>query len=300
MNLAQLNNQYGIPGQLKFIDGNNGFIFIDIDTDYAHATISTYGGQVLAFTPANETEDLLFLSTLAHFEPGKAIRGGIPICWPWFGPDSINSSGPAHGFVRTRQWEVRSTALELNGAISVVLAINDSEETRKIWPHSFDLSTTITISESLTLELITHNTSSIPFTLTQALHTYFKIIDNRQAKITGLEDTTYIDKTDNGKQKTQQGSVTITQEVDRIYTSTKPDLILEDAALPRTIKIHSENSKTAIIWNPWKTKAAAMSDLDDDDYKTMVCVETANAGIDDEITLAGGSKHHLVAQYQII
>jgi glucose-6-phosphate 1-epimerase len=299
MNLAQLNNQYSIPDQLKFIKGNNGLIFIDVDTGYAQATISTYGGQVLTFQPVNETEDLLFVSKLAHFEPGKAIRGGIPICWPWFGPDPTNSNGSAHGFVRTRQWNVRQTTLESDGAIKVVLALNDSDETLKIWPHSFDLSISITIRESLTLELITHNTSSIPFTLTQALHTYFNIKDCRQVNITGLEDTTYIDKTDDGNQKTQQGSVTISQEVDRIYTSAKPDLILEDT-LPRTVKIHSKNSKTAIIWNPWKTKAAAMSDLNDNDYKTMVCVETANAGTDDEITLAGGSKHHLVAQYQII
>ncbi len=298
MNLSQLNDQFGIPGQLKFIQGDNGFIFIDIDSDFAQATISTYGGQVLSFKPVSETDDLLFVSKLARFESGKAIRGGIPICWPWFGADINNTGGLAHGLVRTRQWQVRHTTLEADGAIKVILSINDSDETRKIWPHGFDLSIIITIRETLALELKTHNTGAIAFSLTQALHTYFKVDDSQHIQVTGLENTTYIDKTDSEKQKLQQGSVTISQEVDRIYTTEKTDLVLEDVALQRNTHIHSENSNTAIIWNPWINKAAAMSDFDDDEYKTMVCIETANAGTD-TLTIPGNSTYSLVAEYKV-
>jgi glucose-6-phosphate 1-epimerase len=298
MNLSQLNDQYDIPGQLKFIQGDNDFILIDIESDFAQATISTYGGQVLAFQPVNETEDLLFVSKLAYFESGKAIRGGIPVCWPWFGPAPSHADGPSHGLVRTRQWQVRQTALEPDGAITVILSINDSEETRKIWPHRFYLEIIINIRESLTMELKTHNTSVVSFSISQALHTYFNVEDSQNIQVTGLENTTYIDKIDGGKQKTQQGPVTISQEVDRIYTSEKTHLVLEDASLKRNIHIRSENSKTAVIWNPWKNKSVAMSDFDNNEYKTMVCVETANAG-KDSITIPGNSIYSLVAEYQI-
>lgn len=299
MKLSQLNDQFSIPGQLKFIQGDNDFILIDIESDFAQATISTYGGQVLAFQPANQTDDLLFVSKLARFEPGKAIRGGIPVCWPWFGADPSNTGGLSHGLVRTRQWQVQHTALESDGAITVILSINDSKETRKIWPHSFSLSIIITIRESLTLELKTHNTSSISFSITQALHTYFKVEDIQNIQVTGLENTTFIDKLDGEKQKQQQGPVTISQEVDRIYTSDKSDMILIDTVPSRKIRIHSKNSKAAIIWNPWKTKAASMSDFGSDEFKTMLCIETANAGMN-TITIPGNSEFSLIAQYQIV
>lgn len=298
MDPAQLNDRFGISEQLKITQGTNGFVLIEIDNKYAQATISTYGGQLLAFKPVTETGNVLFVSKQARFETGKAIRGGIPICWPWFGPDPSNI-GSAHGLVRTRQWQLRHTEVLANGAIKVILGIQDSEETRQIWPHSFDLSIIITIHQTLALELITHNTGETPFNLTQALHTYFNVGDSQQTKVTGLENTTYIDKTDAGKEKLQYGSVTISQEVDRIYTSVRPNLMLEDSVLSRSIHIHSKNSKTAIIWNPWKDKAAAMSDLADDEFKTMLCIETANAGTD-IITVPGNSEYSLEAQYQIV
>ncbi|MEE9345113.1 MAG: D-hexose-6-phosphate mutarotase [Methylococcales bacterium] len=299
MDLTRLNDQYGIPGQLKFTQRSNGFVLIEIENNFAQATISTYGGQVLSFKPVKESDDLLFVSKLARFEPGKAIRGGIPICWPWFGPDPQSNDGPAHGLVRTRQWKICHAALASDGAIKVILSIHDSAETRKIWSHSFELSIIITIRESLTMELITRNTASTPFTVTQALHAYFKIEDCQRVQISGLENTTYLDKTDAGKQKSQHGPVTISQEVDRIYTSARSDLVLEDAALSRNIRIHSKNSQTTIVWNPWKKKAAAMSDLDDNEFNTMLCLETANAGAD-SIIVSGNSEYSLEAQYQIV
>ena len=299
MNSTQLNERFGIPGQLKFSQGDNGFVLIHINSDFAQATISTYGGQVLAFQPVNETEDLLFVSKLARFESGIAIRGGIPICWPWFGPDPNNSGGLSHGLVRTRQWQVRNTVSEKDGAMTVILSINDSESTWKIWPHSFDLSIIITIREALTLELKTHNTSTTPFTLTQALHTYFRVEECQRAQVTGLENTPYIDKTDDEKQKFQQEAVTVTQEVDRIYTNVTSGLLLEDFAMSRNIQIQSENSKTAIIWNPWIHKAATMSDFGDDEFKSMLCIETANAGLD-MITIPENSEYSLMAKYKIV
>lgn len=298
MNLITLNEQYGIPEQVKITQKNKDVFLIEVTSQHAQATISTHGGQVLSFIPASETHDLLFVSKLARFEQGRAIRGGIPICWPWFGPNPDNA-GPAHGLVRTRQWQLRQTTALADGAIKVILEIHDNDETRAIWPHSFDLSIEITIHETLTLELVSRNTGANPFELTQALHSYFYVGDCQQAKIKGLDNTSYIDKTDAGKLKPQRGYVSISQEVDRIYTHVAGDLILEDPVFSRNIQIQSRNSSTVILWNPWKQKAARMSDLGQKGYESMVCIETANAG-DEIITVEPDKEYHLLAQYQIM
>ncbi|HFD11977.1 MAG TPA: D-hexose-6-phosphate mutarotase [Crenotrichaceae bacterium] len=297
MMLAQLNKQHGIPEQLEIVQKNNDITLIEINSVHAQATISSHGGQVLSFTPVSSKHDLLFVSKLAQFKAGKAIRGGIPVCWPWFGPDPQNI-GPAHGLVRTRLWQIRETALLPDGSIRVILAIQDNDETREIWPHCFDLSITITIAQTLTVELATQNTGATPFTLTQALHTYFNVADSQHIQITGLNKTRYIDKTDSGRVKQQTGAVTITEETDRIYTSTESSLALKDEVFSRNISLQSENSKTVIIWNPWITKSAAMSDFDNQEYKNMVCIETANAG-DELITVAPGNSYSILSNYII-
>jgi glucose-6-phosphate 1-epimerase len=298
MQTAQLNDQFGIPGQLNIVSGNNGLVMIEIDNQNVQASISSYGGQILAFCPRSATNNVLFLSKQACFQAGKAIRGGIPICWPWFGPDP-DKIGSAHGLVRTRQWQILSTQLLADGAIEVVLGIQDSPETRTIWPHSFELSIAFTISQSLNIELITKNTGLTAFKLTQALHTYFAVGDSQKIQVYGLDNTDYIDKTDDGKQKRQQGAVTIDKEVDRIYTSADTTLVLKDPTLQRNINIHSKKSSSAIIWNPWDKKAATMSDLADNEYKTMLCIETANAE-KQAINIPAGDEYRLTANYQIV
>ena len=297
MSLAQLNKQFAIPGQLRVIQKNHDVLLLEISTAHAQASISAHGGQVLSFTPAGKTNDMLFISKLARFEQDKAIRGGIPVCWPWFGPDP-NNIGPAHGLVRTRQWQIRQTALLADGAIKVILGIRNCDETLAIWPHSFDLSIEITIHQTLTLELISRNTGSHSFELTQALHSYFYVGDSQQVEITGLENSRYIDKTAAGKLNSQQGPVTISQETDRIYTDIASELMLVDPILSRRFLIQSKNSSTVIIWNPWKHKAAAMTDLGDEEYKTMLCIETANAG-NEIIRLAPGEEYRLTAHFAL-
>ncbi len=297
MNITTLNKQFGIPGQLSINEKNNDIVFIEVDSVHAKATISVYGGHVLSFKPVNQAHDLLFVSRLASFKPGKAIRGGVPVCWPWFGPDP-EKQGPAHGLVRNRQWQIQKTSVLADGAIQVTLSIRDNEDTRKIWPHRFELSLVITISQLLTCKLITHNTGNSPFSLTQALHSYFNIADIHQVQLSGLEDTSYFDKTDDGQLKHQIGSVTISKETDRVYQDAKADLLIEDKSLSRNISIQSKNSRTAVVWNPWSSKAALMSDFGDEEYKNMVCVETANAG-KEIVTVAPDSTFSLSSKYRI-
>jgi glucose-6-phosphate 1-epimerase len=298
MNIEQLNIDFGIADHIKFIEGAGGFPFIKVDNEKASAVISIYAGQVLSYQSANEPHNLMFLSEAAYYQAGKGIKGGVPICWPWFGPDPEQRGRPAHGFVRTRFWNVTKTGINPDGDCKVTLGLTDSPETRAIWPHLFDLSLEITVGESLNLELVTRNRSAQPVSITQALHTYFKVGDIGQVAIFGLEGAEYVDKTDNGVVKVQAGAITIDREVDRIYRNAKRTLLIEDAALDRRIRIASHGSKTAVVWNPWVKISAEMGDLEDDDYKRFVCVETANADLD-VVEVPAGEEYRLAASYHI-
>lgn len=297
MNIAQLNQQFAIANTVKFIEGQGGLPFIQVQTDKAQALISVYAGQVLSFKPNNQDADLMFLSTKAYYQVGKAIKGGVPICWPWFGADPEGKGRPAHGFVRNRMWEVIETRLGPAGEVTVTLGLNDTPETQAIWPYSFQLRLVVTIGDTLKLALITHNTGDQAFTITQAFHTYFSVKDIHHATVSGLDGSSYLDKVDAGKQKQQSGDVKIDSEVDRIYLNVSNDLIIQDAALNRQIAIKSQGSQTAVVWNPWEKIAKEMADLLDDDYLRLLCVETTNAATD-TILIQPGNQFSLIAHYQ--
>lgn len=298
MNTEQLNTEYVIPGQLKFIQGGGGLPFIEVTTANSSALISVYAGQVLSFRPAGEVDDLMFLSEKAYYQTGKAIKGGAPVCWPWFGADPQGLGRPAHGFVRNRMWNVVATEITVSGSIRVILGLEDTPETIEIWPQSFTLMLEITVGRSLNLELVTRNTGDQLFPVTQAFHTYFKVGDISQVSVSGLEDTDYIDKVDNSALKKQIGPVVINEEVDRIYLGVRDELVINDIALNRRIRIRSGGSKTAVVWNPWAKISADMADLQDNDYRNLLCAETTNAATD-VVEVSPGRESRLVANYSI-
>jgi glucose-6-phosphate 1-epimerase len=297
MNFDQL-CEYEIENELQFVDIEHGFTYIEINNAKAHATISTYSGQVLSYRPKSRKDDLLFVSDRAYYEEGKAIKGGIPVCWPWFGADPDDLGRPAHGFVRNRQWEVTGSESLANGSTKVILGMVDSDETRKIWPHTFKLSIEITVGDSLKVALVTRNSGDERITISQALHTYFYVGDISKVQVLGLDGIDYLDKVDGFAEKTQSGPVTINGEVDRIYKGVTGELVIEDESLGRKIRIASSGCSTAVVWNPWSEIAASMGDLDDDDYKKMICVETANAG-PETVEIAADSEYRLEAEYII-
>jgi len=297
MNFDKL-RQYEIEDELGFVEIEHGFTYIEINNARAHATISTYSGQVLSYRPKGQAHDLLFVSDKAYYENGKAIKGGIPVCWPWFGPDPDDQGRPAHGFVRNRQWQVSASESLADGSTKVVMSLSDSDETHKFWPHPFRLSIEITVGDSLKVELVTHNSGDEMITISQALHTYFQVGDIGRVRVLGLEGTDYIDKVDDSARKTQSGAVTINGEVDRIYTGVTGELVIDDASLDRKIHITSKGCSTVVVWNPWADTAASMADLDDDGYRKMICVESANAG-PETVEIAAGSEYRLAVQYTI-
>lgn len=297
MNFDQL-CEYEIENELQFVEIEHGFTYIEINNAKAHATISTYSGQVLSYRPKSQKDDLLFVSDKAYYEDGKAIKGGIPVCWPWFGADPDDLGRTAHGFVRNRQWEVTDSESLVDGSTKVVMTMVDSDETRAIWPRPFKLSIEITVGDSLKLALVTHNTGDDSVTISQALHTYFYVGDISRVQVLGLDGIEYLDKVDEFAEKIQSGPVTINGEVDRIYKGVTGELVIDDESLARKIRITSRGCSTAVVWNPWIEIAASMGDLNDDDYKKMICVETANAG-PETVEIAAGSEYRLEAEYTI-
>ena len=249
----------------------------------ASALISIYAGQVLSFKPVNQAEDFLFVSQSAFFATGKAAKGGVPICWPWFGaaPERESSPGlkrPAHGFVRTSFWSLATADVLANGDVKIRLEFNDTQSTRDIWPYSFQLILEILVADSLTLQLVTRNTGEQPFTITEAFHAYLHVGDAGQVEVFGLEDAQYLDKNAGFAQARQSGTIKLIEATDRIYSATANNLLLVDPLFQRKIKISSSGNQHVVVWNPWVEAATAMKDLDNDDYKRFICLEIANAG----------------------
>ncbi len=303
INIQHLNTNFGIANQIKFVTGKGGLPCIQINNSKASALISIYAAQVLSFKPVNEDADLMFISANAYFQEGKATKGGIPICWPWFGaaPEADiteHSKKPDHGFVRTRFWSVLSTAVLENGDNKIVLQLEDSEKTREIWPFRFYLSLEVVIGDSLTLELLTRNTGNKAFSITEAFHTYFNIGDATQATILGLEHTEYIDKNEDFVKACQVGSITIAEETDHIHTDIKHQLTIDDPAFKRKIKISSSGNKNVVVWNPWVKGSAAIADLENDDYKHFICLEIANAA-PNSVEILPDSEYRMDANYSI-
>ena len=298
MNTQQLNQYFGLEGQIEIVEGKGGFPVIEVSNPKAKARISVYGGQELSIQPKGEPDDLIFVSENAYFQEGKATKGGIPICWPWFGPDPEGKGRASHGFVRNRMWKLLSTATTTEGETKVRLGMSDSEETRELWPYSFELVIEIAVGAQLTVTLVTQNKGEAAFTITQALHTYLSVGDINKVKVLGLEETAYLDKPDGGARKTQSGAIVVAKEVDRVYTDVKPEIGVEDDEKGRRIRVSSTGSKTAIVWNPWIEISKKMADLAELDYQRFICVETANAA-DNVVEVPAGEEYRLQAVYSI-
>lgn len=299
MKLAdQLNQKYAIDQHVNFTQGKGNLPFITINTFKATATISLLGGQVLSYIPVKAQHDLLFVSNKAYFQTGKAIKGGIPICWPWFAAHPKDKTLPFHGLVRNQLWQIGSTEQCENGDVVITLIFKDTADTRQVWPYSFTLTQVITIGDQLGIELITTNTGSQPFHLTQALHTYFSVGNINAVQVTGLEDKTYLDKVDQFTEKKQTGPITVSREVDRIYQHTDKPLLICDKSWNRHIHITHAGSASSVVWNPWVDISQSSKDLQDNDYQQFICVETANAG-EDIITVAANEDYSLSVEYRV-
>jgi glucose-6-phosphate 1-epimerase len=270
-----LNQQFGIPGTAQVLSGNGGLPKLRVTTPAATAEIYLQGAQITSWQPAG-AEEVIFVSEHAHWTAGKAIRGGIPICFPWFRAKADNPAAPAHGFVRTREWQLDSVALAPYGYVSIACSTGSDESTRRWWPHDFRLALRIIAGETLRLELTVSNTGERPFTFEEALHTYFRIGQVQSARVRGLNQLAYLDNTDGNLAKVQVGDVVLGAPTDNAYVHVHGTADLIDPVLHRVLRTNKQNSATTIVWNPWQTGALALADLGDDEWQHMLCVEAGN------------------------
>ena len=288
----ELNRRFEIPGIVKILEGQNGLPCVRVTTPRASGEIYLHGAHVTSWKP-EEDEEVLFVSSKSRWQNGSAIRGGVPICFPWFSERAEDPKSPAHGLVRTKPWELEAVT-HADSNVTVALSTTADSGTRKMWPGDFHLLFCATFGVQLRLELIVTNRGDLSFRYEEALHTYYRVGNAEAARLHGLSGTTYIDKTDARREKHQRGDVVLTGETDRVYLKTSSSIELEDPALRRRVLVAKENSRDSVVWNPWAEKAKAMSDLGSDDWRQFVCVETCNVG-DHGITLAAGQAHTMTA-----
>lgn len=238
--------------------------------------------------------DVLFLSSRSRFERGQAIRGGIPLIFPWFGDDPLKAGRGAHGFARRVEWRVLEREERASG-LRARLELCDDETTRALWPHRFRAELAVDAGDELALALTIHNTDTTDFTFEAALHTYLAVGDVRRATLRGLETSRFVDKLDGFREQPPSGAaLTLTGPADRIYLAAPTSLELEDAALGRTLLLEQRGARSTVVWNPWDLAAARMPDLGDE-WPRFLCVETA-AVAPSSITLAPGASHALSLQ----
>lgn len=290
--IAKLNRDYAVKGRIAFREGPCDEPVIVLAENHGACEVSLYGGHVLSYRPVGYFPVLWLSPSAAECRQGKAIRGGIPVCWPWFGaagftaPDG--SALPAHGFARTQAWNLLRTDYD-SYSTSATLLLTDSPETRALWPGKFRLELKVTIGANLTLELKTFNEGTSDFEITEALHTYFRVKDIGGVAVAGLDSREYIDKVSGAESVRQSGDITFSSETDRIYSDTSEKCFLNDTSLGRRIEIAKSGSSSTVVWNPWIEKSKTMKDMPEDSYKSFVCVETANAAAEKIVIPAGGT-----------
>ncbi len=288
----------GLPGVATFFETSDGLIRLGIASDLSTAALTLDGAHVTHFQPVGAAP-VLFLSGSSHLAPGKPIRGGVPVCFPWFGPRAGHPQSPAHGFARITRWSLESLSGSHTEGVTVVLRLVSDEATRALWPHDFIARLRVEVTRELRLTLEVENTGTAPLPFEEALHTYFAISDVHGVTVTGLERAAYLDKVDAGQRKELGPEpLRFTGETDRIFPANTATCTIHDPGYPRRIIVEKSCSRSTVVWNPWIAKAKAMADFGDDEWPQMLCIETANVGAD-AVPLAPGARHEMTARIRL-
>ena len=244
---------------------------LEINNRHASAVVSLQGAHVADFQPKGH-DKILWLSQNSEYKQGKAIRGGIPVCWPWFA--GRPEGGPNHGFARTNIWTLEIFEELDDGETYLLLSL--PETTHPEWDGEAQLKVEMIIGSTLQVSLVTRNIGNKEIAISQALHSYFTVSDAENITVTGLDGCYFYDKVNNCE-TTQDGDITIKGEVDRVYYDEKPSCTIIDPGMNRRIVVEKSGSNATVVWNPGAELSAAMGDMADNSYQTMICVETATA-----------------------
>ena len=287
-----LNRKFGIPNLVEVLSGNGGLPKIRVTAPSASAEIYLHGAQLTSWQPVN-AEEVLFLSEHSSWQDGRAIRGGIPVCFPWFRSKGDDLSAPAHGVVRTKEWQLESVKID-GESVVVICSTENDESTHHWWPYAFRLVHRLSIGKSLRLELNVTNTGQAPFRFEEALHTYFRVSQAEKVSIRGLDQITYLDNIDGNCRKTQSGDLIFTAKTDNAYIDVHSPAELIDPTSRRKIRTEKVHSATTVVWNPWQDGAASLGDLGNNEWRQFACVEASNI-LGSAISLAPGQEHRMQA-----
>jgi len=271
--LEDLNQKFSLNGKIRFTD-ENGQVKLVAQSEKSSLECYLQGAHITSFK-IDKNKELLWLSPDAVFKSEKAIRGGIPICWPWFGPHPEDPALPQHGFARNSVFSLSQTAEKENGDLEIILILQDSEASLELWPFKFRLEVSITMGAALTVEVTTHNLDALTIPISEAVHSYFDVDDIHTLKLSGLQNVAYYDQIESQYGIQTDANFEFKNEVDRIYQAPKADIDIIKSDDTR-INITQENANAVVVWNPWIEKSKTMGDFPDDGYVRMVCIEAAN------------------------
>jgi len=288
LSIEELNQRFAVAGVAKITAGKGGLPRVSVNTPAATAEIYLHGAQLTSWRPMGG-EEVIFLSGQSQFEPGRAIRGGIPVCFPWFRNKADDPKAPSHGFVRTKAWQLDSVTRD-GDAVTISLSTASDEATRAWWPHDFLLVHQVIVGAELVQKLTVTNTGAAPLRFEEALHTYYRVGGATSVRIQGLDGVAYLDNTDGNREKRQEGDIVYTAATDRAYVNTTHAVEILDPILRRRIRLEKENSRTTVVWNPWVEGAHALPDMADDEWRAMACVEASNIRAL-AVELAPGEQH---------
>ena len=276
--------------------GPGGLEKIVIDHPAATGEFFLQGAHLTAWQPRGQ-KPVLFMSPLSKYAPGVALRGGVPVCLPWFGPKAGAPAAPAHGFARTRDWQLVD---QQKTADAAVVTLRFAHPGDSAWPQAFSADLVFTLGASLEMRLTVRNDSPRPMTFEAALHTYYAVGDARAVTVAGLSGTQYLDKPDNQKRKTETSpAIAFTAETDRVYQNTDATCTINDPGLGRQIVVAKTGSKSTVVWNPFPERAGQLKDLGEANWPGFVCVETANVG-ENAVTLPAGESHTMTVHVTLL
>ena len=285
MTAAALAAKFRIPGVVEFTETVHGPVKAAVSHAGMTGELVLQGAQVTAWRPP-KARPVIFLSSRAVLANGKAIRGGIPIIFPWFGPHPSDPRAPQHGVVRTAKWRLNRTKQTADG-VAFTLSLGT---------EGFELTYRVVFGAALDLALTVRNATDAPLPFEAALHSYFAVSDVARVAVSGLEGAAFIDKTAGMARRSPGGApLRLSQETDSVYVDVPDRLAIADPGWRRRIVIDKTAAASTIVWNPWSEKAAAMADLGADNWRGMVCVETGNVA-DNRVTLAPGAAHEMTTR----
>jgi len=288
-----------LPAGVTLDEGQGGLPRLTVATAHCTAELYLHGAHLCRWQPRGQAQPVLWMSEASRFETGAPIRGGVPVCFPWFGPKAGDPSAPAHGVARLSAWSLDRAAVEPDGTAVIRLSLVSNAATRALGAPAFALAFEVRLGDALSMALTVMNTAQAPLPFEEALHSYFAVSDVRRVGVSGLAGATFIDKTAAMARKTQDGAaISIGAETDRLYLDTPATVTLTDPGFGRRITVSKTGSLASVVWNPWIAKSRAMPDFGDDEWPGMICIETANAA-DHAITLRPGATHTMTAAISV-